>query len=120
MAVRLNRWAYEQAEQLICGGVAGLRPPNALEQGRNGARRCPRFRVFGRFRPCLLAFAKHEPMGRQDVDGLVVRDPAGRVRFRGRSERREPIGRFTPSVLVVSWASVANAANCECPPRGVA
>ena len=57
--------------------------------------------------------------GRQVLEGLVVLDSARRGRFRGRSERREPIGRFTPSVLVVSWASVAKAANCECPLLGL-
>jgi hypothetical protein len=68
----------------------------------------------------------HQPLrhtfrksGRQVVEGLDVRDLAWHGRFRGRSERREPIGRFTPSVLVVSWASVAKAANCECPLLGL-
>jgi hypothetical protein len=57
--------------------------------------------------------------GRQVVEGLVVRDSAEHGRFRGRSERREPIGRFTPSVLIVSWGSVAKAASCECPLMGL-
>jgi hypothetical protein len=54
-------------------------------------------------------------------------NPPGRLRrarrgvggFVGGPSAREPIGRFTPSVLVVSWASVAKAANCECPLLGL-
>ena len=41
----------------LAGDLRGPRPPKPRKHGRNGPRRPSR--VFGGFRPCLLAFAKH-------------------------------------------------------------
>jgi hypothetical protein len=88
--------------------------------GENGLPRSPgSVRVCRSRSPDLQVLNLRLFIGETGGGGLGCMDSAGRGRFRGRSERREPIGRFTPSVLVVSWGSVAKAASCECPLMGL-